>query len=61
MQKWPYDEIFSQPKPGMIQQELVTYSKRADGAIIRETIVRRFYGKNDYQDSVSTEILDATN
>ena len=61
MSNWPYDKVFRQPEPGMIQQELVTYRKRSDGAIIRETIVRRFFGKNDYQDSTSTEVLNATN
>ena len=59
MNDWPYDQIFSQPEPGMIQQELTTYRKRSDGAIIRETLVRRFYGADDYQDSTSTEVLDA--
>lgn len=55
--EWEYDAYFDQPKEGMIKQERVTYKRRADGRVERETIVRRFYGDNDYQDSTTTEIL----
>jgi hypothetical protein len=55
--EWEYDAYFDQPTPGLIQQERVTYKRRDDGKIERETIVRRFYGNNDYQDSTTTEII----
>ena len=55
--EWEYDAYFSQPEPGLVLQERVTYKRREDGKIERETIVRRFYGDNDYQDSTTTVIL----
>jgi hypothetical protein len=55
--EWEYDAYFDQPEPGLVQQERITYKRREDGKIERETIVRRFYGNNDYQDSTTTEII----
>lgn len=55
--EWEYDEYMDQPEPGLVLQERVTYKRREDGKIERETIVRRFYGDNDYQDSSSTTII----
>ena len=55
--EWEYDAYMDQPQPGLVLQERVTYRRRKDGKIERETIVRRFYGNNDYQDSTTTEIL----
>ena len=55
--EWEYDAYMDQPQPGLVLQERVTYKRREDGKIERETIVRRFYGNNDYQDSTTTEIL----
>ena len=55
--EWEYDAYMDQPQPGLVLQERVTYKRRADGKIERETIIRRFYGNNDYQDSTTTEIL----
>jgi hypothetical protein len=53
---WIYDKIFQQPKPGLFQEEHIEYvvvGKR----IKKTTITRKFYGDNDYQDSVKTEII----
>ena len=55
--EWEYDAYMDQPQPGLMLQERVTYRRRKDGKIERETIVRRFYGNNDYQDSTTTEII----
>ena len=55
--EWEYDAYMDQPAEGLVLQERVTYRRRKDGKIERETIVRRFYGNNDYQDSTTTEIL----
>ena len=58
--KWPYDDIFEQPGHGILQQQLVTY-KIERGKMVIETITRRYFGDNDYQDSVRTEVIcDAT-
>ena len=53
---WPYDAIFLQPTVGVEMQKLITY-KRQNRKLIRETVTRRFYGADDYQDSVSTEVI----
>lgn len=58
MSKWPYDLIFSQPRPDILKQEMVTYRKVGD-KIVKETVERRFYGKADYQDSTTSEIIYA--
>lgn len=54
---WPYDSIFDQPQEGLVQQEFVTYRKKSNGRVERETVTRRFYGKDDYQDSTTSVIL----
>jgi hypothetical protein len=51
MNEWPYDKIFRQNDGVVKMQMLITYEVR-DGRLIS-----RFYGKDDYQDSVSTEVL----
>ena len=57
---WPYDAIFEQPTPGVQMQKLITY-RVVNRKLVVETVTRRFYGDQDYQDSVSTEIIcDAT-
>ena len=56
MTEWKYDKIFDQPAPGLKVQKLVTY-KIEKGKMIKETVTRRFYGKNDYQDSIQTEVI----
>jgi hypothetical protein len=48
-ENYPYDKIFDQPRPGILRQELITYSE-IDGQIIRTTVVRKF-SLNDYVDS----------
>lgn len=55
--EWEYDSIFSQPQEGLVQQEFVTYRKKSNGRVERETVTRRFYGKDDYQDSTTSVIL----
>lgn len=54
---WFYDRILSQPTPGLKRQELITYYTE-NGKLHKETITRRYYGDDDYQDSVSTEVMD---
>jgi len=49
---YPYDRIFEQPRPGILRQELTTYSE-IDGQIIRTTVVRKFFA-DDYNDSTTT-------
>lgn len=39
-----------------IKQSLITYYTNDDGEICKETVTRNFF-KNDYEDSVTTEIL----
>ena len=55
---WPYDAIFQQPTPGLLKQELVNYRLEGD-RVVKEVVTRCFYGKNDYQDSVRTEVIYA--
>lgn len=59
MSEWPYDKIFQQPKPGLLQEEHVEYVV-VDNKIKKTTITRKFHGKDDYHDSVKTEILGIT-
>ena len=56
MNEWPYDKIFRQNDGVVKMQQLITYENR-DGKLHKEIITRRFYGKDDYQDSVSTEVI----
>jgi hypothetical protein len=49
---YPYDRIFDQPNPGILRQELITYSE-IDGQIIRTTVVRKFFA-DDYVDSTTS-------
>lgn len=56
MNEWPYDKIFRQNDGVVKMQQLITYEMR-DGKLHKEIITRRFYGTDDYQDSVSTEVL----
>lgn len=53
---WPYDSIFEQNRPGIKVQHLITYETK-DHMMQRTTITRKFYGVDDYQDSVSVEII----
>lgn len=53
---WPYDSIFEQNRPGLRVQYLITYEIK-DQKMHKTTITRKFYGVDDYQDSVSTEII----
>ena len=55
--QWEYDEYMDQPSEGLLLQERVTYRRRKDGKIERESVTRTFYGDNDYQDSSSTTII----
>ena len=57
MSDWSYDNIFSQPKPGLHKQEHITYKHDERGALIKEKITRNYYGEQDYQDSIVTEII----
>ena len=49
---YPYDRIFDQPRPGLIRQELVTYTE-LDGRINRTTVTRTFFPDN-YTDSTTS-------
>jgi len=55
--QWEYDAYMDQPSEGLLLQERVTYRRRADGKIERESVTRTFYGDNDYQDSSSVKII----
>ena len=57
MAEWPYDRIFQNPPEGVVQQELITY-RVLRGKITKERITRKYYQNSDYQDSVSTEVLN---
>lgn len=56
MSEWEYDEIFLQPEEGLHKQEHITYYTR-NGKMMKRTITRKFMGKTDYQDSVTTEVI----
>ena len=56
MSEWKYDRIFEQPQPGIKKQELVTY-KIENRKLIKEVVTRRFFGDDDYQDSVRVEVV----
>ena len=58
MSTWEWDHKLDQPRPGLKQQKLVTYQVREDGSLVKETVTRRFYG-DDYQDSLTTEVISA--
>ena len=53
---WPYDAIFKQPGDGVKLQFITTYQVK-NGKLHKETVTRRFMGDNDYQDSVTTEVI----
>lgn len=48
----PYDVSLSDPKEGLIRQELITY-QLIDGKLIKNVVIRTFF-KNDYIDSQLT-------
>ena len=54
---WTIDHIMDQPDGNTVLQEHITYRK-VNGRMERTTITRRYYGVNDYQDSVACEILE---
>lgn len=63
---WEYDDIFGERQPGDILKEHIIYRKRVGESIgsyniERTTITRRYFGKDDYQDSTSTEIIPTSN
>ena len=49
---YPYDKIFDQPRPGLIRQELVTYTE-LNGRIYRTTVTSSFFS-DDYNDSTTS-------
>ena len=51
-ENYPYDKIFDKPRPGILRQELVTYTE-LDGQITRTTVVRKFF-IDDYVDSTTS-------
>lgn len=53
---WVYDHIMCQPDGQITLQQHITYRRVAD-RIEKETITRRYYGNNDYQDSVEVEVI----
>ena len=53
---WEYDDIFTDKQPGDILKEYITY-RRVGNNIHRITVTRRYYGKDDYQDSVESVVL----
>lgn len=56
MDNWEFDKYFEK-KENVERQEHVLYKRLPNGRIKRTTIVRKYYGKDDYQDSVETVIL----
>ena len=54
--EWFYDRLFSQPIEGLRQQTITTYYE-AGGNFHKETITRNYYGINDYQDTVKSEVF----
>jgi len=50
------DTYMSQPKPGLTKEEHFEYYVTGDTCYVKKTI-RTFYAKDDYQDSISTEII----
>lgn len=59
---WPYDAIFGERKENEILKRHVIYKRKAGTAIGSydveiTTITRQYYGVDDYQDSVTTEIV----
>lgn len=54
--EWEYDKYFVKQE-NVERQEHVIYKKRPDGRIERTTITRRYYARDDYQDSTETIIL----
>jgi len=52
----PYKTMMSDPEPGMVMQELVTY-RLVDGKMRKTVTTRRFY-KDDYVDSETTISLE---
>lgn len=56
MAEWEFDKYFCK-QDNVERQEHVIYKKRPDGRVERTTIVRRYYAKDDYQDSVETVII----
>ena len=56
-QMWEPDKFMSQPEEGLILQTRTTY-RVVNGKIHRETVTRRYYSSDDYQDSTSTEVLN---
>lgn len=61
----PFDVEYARDKPKAIKQYIVTY-EQCDAGIKKVTATRTFYStkgshdNNDYQDTVSTEILPLT-
>ena len=55
--EWEFDVIFGDRKPNDVRKEHVVYSRTATGNIDRTTIIRVYYGNNDYQDSVESVII----
>lgn len=53
---WSHDLVFDQPDDTILRQEFVTYRK-IDSKIVRETVIRIFYGLDDYQDSTETVVI----
>jgi len=56
---WEPDKFMSQPEEGLIQQQRITY-RVVNGKIHKETVTRRYMGKDDYQDSTTVEVLDVS-
>ena len=54
--EWIYDKIFTEKKPGDIRKEYIEY-RWQNGRLHRITVVRNYYGKNDYQDSVESVVI----
>lgn len=55
-QEWEFDKYFVK-QDGVDRQEHVIYKKLPNGKIQRTTITRRYYARDDYQDSTETVIL----
>tara|TARA_R100001591_G_scaffold68576_2_gene77497 strand:- start:741 stop:929 length:189 start_codon:yes stop_codon:yes gene_type:complete len=53
---WIYDDVFDLPRRGLYQQEFITYEEK-DGVLRKTVVIRKFFGDNDYQDSITSSSI----
>jgi len=57
MADWANDEFLDQPRTGLRMQKRITYYEK-NGRLYQETITRRYFGDDDYQDGVETVAIN---